>query len=128
MVASGLNLRQINTRGFTSGSNQRFLQLIDGADNQPPGTNFALGNTFGPSDLDIESVEIIPGSAAALYGPVAFNGVLAMQTKDPFKYPGLSVQIKSGLNHVNDANTGAQGLYDWPCATRDRSAKNSRLN
>lgn len=112
MVASGLNLRQINTRGFTSGSNQRFLQLIDGADNQPPGTNFALGNTFGPSDLDIESVEIIPGSAAALYGPVAFNGVLAMQTKDPFKYPGLSVQIKSGLNHVNDANTGAQGLYD----------------
>ncbi|WP_295119783.1 TonB-dependent receptor [uncultured Chitinophaga sp.] len=112
MIASGLNLRQINTRGFNSPGNARFLQLIDGVDNQPPGTNFALGNTFGPSDLDIESVEIIPGASAALYGPVAFNGVLAMRTKDPYEYPGLSVQIKSGINHVGDKNTGAQGLYD----------------
>lgn len=125
MIASGLNLRQINTRGFNATSNPRFLQLIDGVDNQPPGTNFALGNTFGPSDLDVESVEIIPGAAAALYGPVAFNGVLAMHTKDPYKYPGLSVQIKSGLNHVGDNNTGAQGLYDL--AIRYAGAINKRI-
>src|SRR5690606_34564046 len=81
MVTSGITYKQFNTRGFNSTGNVRFLQLVDGFDNQPPGLNFAIGNLFGASDLDMESVELIPGSASALYGPVAFNGVLMMSTK-----------------------------------------------
>ncbi|MBD0254360.1 MAG: carboxypeptidase-like regulatory domain-containing protein, partial [Cytophagales bacterium] len=112
LVTSGLTYKAINTRGFAGTGNSRFLQLVDGVDNQTPGLNFAVGNLFGLSDLDAESVELIPGSASALYGPVAFNGVLVMRSKNPFQYQGLSVTGKLGVNHVNDPNTAAAPLYD----------------
>ncbi len=113
LVTSGLTYKQINTRGFNSIGNPRMLQLVDGVDNQTPGLNFAVGNLFGSNDLDMESVELIPGAASALYGPVAFNGVLMMRTKDPFLYQGLSVQAKTGINHVNDSFADPSGVYDF---------------
>lgn len=109
MVTSGLTYRQINTRGFNSTGNSRFLQLVDGVDNQSPGLGFAVGNLFGVSDLDVESAELIPGAASALYGPVAFNGLLYTKTKNPFDYQGVSVQQRTGINHVADpAGDGAK--------------------
>ena len=112
IVTSSLTYKQINTRGFNSTGNSRFLQLVDGVDNQSPGLGFAVGNLFGSSDLDVESVELIPGAASALYGPVAFNGLLMTHTKNPFAYQGLSVQTKAGINHVNSNAVGVQPFYD----------------
>jgi outer membrane receptor protein involved in Fe transport len=112
MVTSSLTYKQINARGFNSTGNARFLQLVDGVDNQTPGLNFAVGNLFGSSDLDMESAELIPGAASALYGPVAFNGVLMMRTKDPFLYQGLSAQAKIGVNHINEKYADPHGVYD----------------
>ena len=63
---------------------------------------------LGPSDLDISSVEIVPGTAAALYGLNAINGLANFQTKNPFNSEGLSVQQKTGVNHLGDANSGAR--------------------
>ncbi|MBC7567732.1 MAG: carboxypeptidase-like regulatory domain-containing protein, partial [Pedobacter sp.] len=54
-VTSSITYKQVNTRGFNTTGNSRFLQLIDGVDNQTPGLNFAIGNLFGASDIDIES-------------------------------------------------------------------------
>ncbi len=125
MVTSGLTYKQINTRGFASTGNSRFLQLIDGVDNQPAGFGFSVGNMFGLSDLDAESVELVPGAASALYGPAAFNGALLMTSKNPFKYQGLSVQTKVGVNHVNDSNTGAAIYQDY--GLRYAKAFNNRL-
>lgn len=102
MVTSGLTYRQINTRGFNSTGNTRFLQLVDGMDNQSPGLGWSVANQYGTSDLDLESAELIPGAASALYGPVAFNGLLYIRTKSPFAYQGLSVQQKIGVNHIGD--------------------------
>ncbi|WP_460962316.1 TonB-dependent receptor [Spirosoma litoris] len=113
MVTSGLTYRQINTRGFASTGNSRFLQLIDGIDNQPAGFGFSMGNLFGLSDLDAESAELVPGAASALYGPAAFNGALLMTSKDPFRYQGLSAQVKLGVNHLGDSNTGAALYQDY---------------
>jgi iron complex outermembrane receptor protein len=112
-VTSSITYKQVNTRGFNTTGNSRFLQLVDGVDNQTPGLNFAVGNLFGASDLDIESAEVIPGAASALYGPVAFNGLLYLHTKDPFKYQGLSVQVKTGVNHVGESFADPKGLYDF---------------
>ncbi len=125
MVTSSLTYKQINARGFNSTGNARFLQLVDGVDNQTPGLNFAVGNLFGSSDLDMESAELIPGSASALYGPVAFNGVLMMRTKDPFLYQGLSVQAKAGVNHINEEYANPHGVYD--VAIRYAKAFNNRF-
>ena len=69
MYSVGLGMKTVNTRGFNGTSNARFLQLVDGVDNQPSGLGFAMGNLFGVSDIDVESAELIPGAASALYGP-----------------------------------------------------------
>lgn len=124
-VTSSLTYKQINTRGFNSTGNQRFLQLVDGVDNQTPGLNFSVGNQFGTSDIDIESVEIIPGAASALYGPIAFNGVLMMHTKNPFQYQGLTVQAKTGVNHIGEDDAKPHGLYDF--ALRYAKAFNNKF-
>lgn len=112
VVTSSLTYKQVNTRGFNSTGNSRFLQMVDGVDNQTPGLNFAVGNLFGSSDIDMESVELIPGAASVLYGPMAFNGALLLHTKDPFHHQGLTVQIKSGLNHIGESEVDPKGLYD----------------
>ena len=124
-ITSSLTYKQINTRGFNSTGNSRFLQLMDGVDNQTPGLNFSVGNQFGTSDIDLESVEIIPGAASALYGPVAFNGVLSMHTKDPFQYQGLTVQAKTGINHIGEDAVSPHGLYDF--SARYAKAFNNRF-
>jgi len=112
MYSVGLGIKTVNTRGFNGTSNARFLQLIDGVDNQPPGLNFPMGNLFGVSDIDVESAELIPGAASALYGPAAFNGMLSIHTKDPFKFQGLSVHLKTGINHVGEDFAKPQAVND----------------
>ena len=96
ITSASLGFKVINTRGFNSTSPVRSLQIIDGVDNQSPGLNFSLGNFLGSSELDIQKVEIIQGASSAYYGPNAFNGVINMQTRDPFIHPGLSIQYKFG--------------------------------
>jgi len=96
ITSASLGFKIINTRGFNSTSPVRSLQLIDGVDNQSPGLNFSLGNFLGAPDLDVKTVEIIAGASSAFFGPGAFNGVINMETKDPFVFPGLSVSTKLG--------------------------------
>ncbi|RZM29086.1 MAG: TonB-dependent receptor [Pedobacter sp.] len=112
-VTSSITYKQVNTRGFNTTGNSRFLQLVDGVDNQTPGLNFSVGNLFGASDMDIESAEVIPGAASALYGPVAFNGLLSVKTKDPFTYQGLSVQVKTGFNHLGESFEDPKSINDF---------------
>src|SRR5439155_11652293 len=60
-----------------------------------------LGNAIGPTELDIQNVEITPGASSALYGMNAINGMSSLNTKNPFLYQGLSVYQKLGVNHVD---------------------------
>jgi iron complex outermembrane receptor protein len=96
LTSASIGFKIINTRGFNSTSPVRSLQLIDGVDNQSPGLNFSLGNFLGASELDIQKVDLIVGASGAYYGPNAFNGVINMQTKSPFMFPGLSASVKVG--------------------------------
>ena len=96
LTSASLGFKIINTRGFNSTSPVRSLQLIDGVDNQSPGLNFSLGNFMGSPELDTKGVEIVVGANSALYGPNAFNGVIYMESKDPFMFPGTQYQIKIG--------------------------------
>lgn len=96
LTSASIGFKIINTRGFNSTSPVRSLQVIDGVDNQAPGLNFSLGNFLGASELDVQQVDVISGAVGALYGPSAFNGVIAMTTKDPYRFQGTSVQVKAG--------------------------------
>lgn len=119
LTAASLGFKVINTRGFNSTSPVRSLQLIDGVDNQAPGLNFSLGNFLGASELDVLKVDLVVGASSAYYGPNAFNGVIAMTTKDPFFQKGLSVSVKGGeRSMLNSAIRWADALQnedgkDW---------------
>jgi iron complex outermembrane receptor protein len=102
MTTLSLGFKVPNTRGFTNTTNARFLQMVDGADTQAPGLGVSIANTVGPTELDIESIEITPGASSALYGLNALNGISNLITKSPFVYQGLSAYQKVGVNHVND--------------------------
>ncbi|PZX54899.1 TonB-dependent receptor [Algoriphagus chordae] len=99
MSTQSLLFKSFNTRGFNANGNVRTVQLIDGMDNQAPGLNFSVGNIVGISELDLESVELLPGASSALYGPNAINGILLMNSKSPFLYQGLSASVKTGIMH-----------------------------
>jgi len=105
-----LTFNSVNVRGFGANGNTRFVQLIDGIDNQAPGLNFAVGNVVGIGELDLESIEMLPGAASALYGPNAIQGILLMRSKSPFDYQGLDIYSKLGVTHV-DEEDHAMSLY-----------------
>lgn len=100
---NSLSFNSVNTKGFATFSNTRFVQLIDGMDNSSPALNFVMGNLIGVNELDLKSIEIIPGASSALYGANAFNGILFMTTKNPFDYQGISFYAKTGLTMQEQA-------------------------
>lgn len=100
---SSLSFKSINTRGFATVANTRFMQLVDGMDNSSPALNFVLGNLIGLSELDVASVELLPGASSALYGANAFNGILFMNSRSPFTSQGLSTYYKQGITSQDAA-------------------------
>ncbi|GAB4398135.1 MAG: TonB-dependent receptor [Microscillaceae bacterium] len=92
----------LSTRGFNSAKSERIIQIADGIDYQSPSLNLYAGNIGGIPELDIESVDIIYGANSALYGANAFNGVVVTNSKDPFKYPGLTVSLRGGERSLLD--------------------------
>ncbi|PZR36865.1 MAG: TonB-dependent receptor [Azospira oryzae] len=109
--SGSLNLTSVNTRGFATIANVRFVQWVDGMDTQAPLLNFPTGNIIGIGELDVENVELVPGAASALYGPNAFNGILLMNSKSPFLYQGLSAQVKQGITKSDAGGTHPMGQY-----------------
>jgi outer membrane receptor protein involved in Fe transport len=94
---NSLTFKSVNTRGFATFANTRFMQLVDGMDNSSPALNFALGNLLGMSELAVKTVELLPGASSALYGANAFNGIMFMTSKSPFDDQGISVSVKGGI-------------------------------
>ncbi|HYC85998.1 MAG TPA: TonB-dependent receptor, partial [Chryseosolibacter sp.] len=122
VTASSINFQILNARGFGSTGNTRFVQLIDGMDTQAPALNFPIGNLNGPSELDVESVELIPGASSALYGPNAFNGIVLINSKNPFEYQGISAMAKLGVNHV-----GKDADFDGPSPVYDAAFRAAKV-
>ncbi|GIQ60474.1 membrane protein [Flavobacterium collinsii] len=111
MNTSSMSFKSINTRGFATVANTRFMQLVDGMDNSSPLLNFVLGNMIGVSEIDVQSVELLPGASSALYGANAFNGIMFMNSKSPFTYQGASAYFKYGVTSQKAA--GTNNYYDF---------------
>ena len=113
VTTSSLTFKSISTRGFNGSGNLRLNQLVDGMDNQAPGLNFSVGNIIGVTELDVDNMELLSGASSALYGPGGMNGTLLINSKSPFKYQGLSFQIKQGVNHIDSYQRPIGAYYDW---------------
>ncbi len=126
VVAASLTFKSITTRGFSGSGNTRLNQLIDGMDNQAPGLNFAVGAMVGLTELDVDNMELLPGASSALYGSGGMNGTVLINSKNPFKYQGLSFQIKQGVNHVDNYQRAQAAYKDysvrWASKVGDRWA------
>ncbi len=100
---NSLTFKSVNTRGFATFANNRFMQLVDGMDNSTPALNFPIGNLVGMIETDVQSVELLPGASSALYGANAFNGILFMTSKNPFDSDGISTSLKRGITSQESA-------------------------
>jgi outer membrane receptor protein involved in Fe transport len=110
---ASLTFRTVTTRGFVSSGNTRLNQLVDGMDNQAPGLNFSVSSIVGLTDLDVDNIEILSGASSALYGSGGMNGTVLINSKNPFKFQGLSYNIKQGIMHVDGKQRNAAPYYNW---------------
>ncbi len=112
---SGIYDFNLNARGFNDFVNRRVLTLIDGRDPSIP--VFLGGQQWAAisSPLEeFETVELVLGPGAALYGAGAFNGVLNLITKKPRASQGGRARLTFGeLNtrrlearHASDLGAG----------------------
>lgn len=126
LTSQGLLFKSLNMRGFGATGNPRTVQMIDGMDNSAPGLNFPVDNIVGMPELDVESVEILPGAASALYGPNALQGLILMNSKSPFLYQGLSASVKAGVMSAENRIQKNTPYYDasirWAKAWNNKTA------
>lgn len=113
ITTSSLTFKTVSTRGFNSSGNLRLNQLVDGMDNQAPGLNFSVGSVIGLTELDVDNMELLSGASSALYGSGGMNGTVLINSKNPFKYQGLSFEVKQGINHVDSYQRNPGAYYDW---------------
>lgn len=99
----GLVFNQVTTRGFATVYNEGFVTLVDGMNNQAPVFGFAVGNLVGINELDIQSIEVLPGAASALYGADAYKGIMFLNSKNPFEHEGVSAYYKTGVTQQDAA-------------------------
>ena len=100
--------------GLSAAVTPALNQLIDGMDNQAPGLNFSVGSVVGLTELDYDNIELLSGASSALYGSGGMNGTVLITSKNPFKYQGLSYNIKQGIMHVDQKQRSSPApYYNW---------------
>lgn len=105
LVEAGLVFNQVQIRGFSDIYNEGLVTLVDGMNNQMPVFGFAVGNLIGLNELDVQSIELVPGAASALYGADAYKGILFLNSKNPFDHQGISVKVKQGITEQDTAGS-----------------------
>jgi outer membrane receptor protein involved in Fe transport len=110
---ASLTFKSISSRGFNGSGNSRLNQFVDGMDNQAPGLNFSVASIIGLTELDVDNIELLPGASSALYGQGGMNGTVLINSKNPFKYQGLSFQVKQGINHIDNKQRALAPYKDW---------------
>jgi len=96
-VRTGVDYIAINARGFNRAANNKVFQMVDGRNSMTTiSTGLPLYNNASVNKEDIESIEIILGPQAALYGPNVHNALFYTTTKDPRKYQGTTLAVSAG--------------------------------
>lgn len=97
---TGVDVININARGFNSAFNNKILYLVDGRNSMGTGSGglpmFDNGTTIKD---DIDRVEVMLGPQSALYGPNAHNGLINVITKDPRLFPGTTIAVSGGSQY-----------------------------
>ena len=95
---------QVDMRGFGEGSSGRVLVLIDGRKQNNP--DMSQINWLGIAVDSIERIEIVRGSASALYGNHAVGGVINIITKTPERPLEITAAGSFGSFMTNQQRVG----------------------
>ena len=109
---AGVNTQLVSARGFNSGFNTRVLFLIDGRLATLGSTGLPQGNFLPSSKIDLKSIEVVLGPAAALYGPNAGSGVINVTTKDPWDQSGVAVETRVGNQNLREISYRVAGTVN----------------
>lgn len=115
-IQVGMTAVAVNARGFNSSFNNRMLMMEDGRVAVLPENGLPVGQFTTIPKLDLESVEVLVGPGASLYGQDASNGVISLQTKDPREYQGTTVEVSKGTRDYTDVqfrHAGVLGDGHW---------------
>jgi len=113
----GAGRTNITMRGSTDLLATSVFVMMDYRSLIGSGVNSFDANATTLLPIDTERVEVVRGPGSALYGPGVTSGVVHFLTKDPFKYPGGTVELSAGnlntlktsvryANHNKDKNFG----------------------
>jgi outer membrane receptor for ferrienterochelin and colicins len=95
-IQTGMTTAAVNARGFNSSFNNRMLMMEDGRIAVLPENGLPVGSFTAIPKVDLAGIEVLVGPGAALYGADASSGVVNLQTKDPRRFPGTTVEITGG--------------------------------
>lgn len=115
-IQVGMTSVAVNARGFNSSFNNRMLMLEDGRVAVLPGNGLPVGQFTAIPKVDLESIEVLVGPGASLYGQDASNGVISLQTKDPREHPGTIAEVTTGTRDYIDVqfrHAGVLGDGNW---------------
>ncbi len=96
MTQSGLYDFNVNTRGFNGPLSRRIAVLVDGRDPSIPFLGAQEWAAFSLPLEDLETLEVVRGPSAALYGANASSGVLNMITRPPQTSVGGMLRLTAG--------------------------------
>lgn len=96
VAQQGLASQTVVTRGFNNIFSGSLLVLTDNRITHIPSLRANALHFIPQTNEDIETVELVLGPGAALYGPNTNSGVMHMLTKSPFTSTGTSVGLFGG--------------------------------
>jgi outer membrane receptor for ferrienterochelin and colicins len=97
IAEGGLVQSNVVARGFNNIFSGALLTLIDYRYAAVPALRVNVPTFFPVTSEDIETVELVLGPGAALYGPNASNGVLNIVTRSPFSSTGSTLAFEAGV-------------------------------
>ncbi|HYV47599.1 MAG TPA: TonB-dependent receptor [Myxococcaceae bacterium] len=109
---NGVGEKRISARGFNTQFNSRMLFMVDGRLATLPGNGLPQGALLPTASLDIKSVEVVLGPAAALYGPNAHSGVVNVVTKSPWDQSGVDMAFRAGSQLLFDGSARVAGTVN----------------
>ena len=124
----GANRYNITLRDRAGVYNTSTIVMLDHRQISTIGLNvFDAANT-NLSGLDLEKIEVVRGgSGSSVYGAYSNSGVIHFLSKDPFKYPGTSIELSSGGLGNEDGILG-KGNWDVFQASLRHAAANDSGN
>lgn len=97
---TGIQQANVVTRGFNNVFSGAMLVIQDYRYARVPSLRVNAYNLIPTTTLDLETVEIVLGPGAALYGPNSASGVLHMISSSPIDDPGTMISVAGGEQEI----------------------------